>query len=150
MKKLFLSLLFLVSVPVSCLAISLTWRPCQDLTLSLPFNSLSVDYLININKDALIYTSKDQAGNTITQNVPQFLGGLRTPLITFYDFSGNIGSISDTGYNWRAYYSISYDYTIQNPNLVLLNEIIVSVFWSGLFDGKPNIYGIALSKRLWS
>jgi hypothetical protein len=115
----------------------LTVTPLPNLTLSVPFNSLSVDYLVNINP-------VDK-----TEKV-QFLGGLRSPILTYKQYNINIGAITDNGYNFRAYYSIGYDYVQKNPNLFfLLNDVNIAAFFSTYFDGAPNFYGVALSKKLW-
>jgi hypothetical protein len=115
----------------------LTVSPVKDLTLSVPFNSLSVDYLVNINP--IDKTEK-----------VQFLGGLRSPIVTYGQYNLNIGAITDNGYNFRAYYSIGYDYVQKNPNLFfLLNDVNIAAFFSTYLDGAPNFYGVALSKKLW-
>ena len=119
---------------VKCHADNLTVNVASGVTLSVPFNSLSVDYLVDVSKSPN----------------PQFLAGLRTPVVSYKNINVNLGAITSTGYSYRAYYSIGYDYVSKNPNLLMLiSEINVGAFFSTYFDGNPNLYGITLSKKLW-
>ena len=137
MKKLLCAILLSVSLSIPVMADNLTWNPINGVTVAIPFDSLSVDYLVNVNPQ-------------VENEKVQFLAGLRSPIVSYGSFNLNIGAITDTGFNYRAYYSIGYDYVQKNPNLLfILNEINIAAFFSTYFDGQPNLYGIALSKKLW-
>ena len=108
--------------------------------VNVPGSNLSVDTLLNINGKA-----------EAPDNTPlQFMAGISSRIITYKQIGVNMGAITNTGFSYRAYYSLSYDYVNANPGLLMLiNQITVSTFFSSLFDGQPNIYGLSISKKLF-
>lgn len=140
MKKYLLALLLTVYFTIPAMADSLSAQVLPGLFVNVPGSNLSVDTLLNINAKA---ESPD--------NTPlQFMAGISSRIITYKQIGTNMGAITNTGFSYRAYYSISYDYVNANPGLLMLiNQITVSVFYSTLFDGNPNIYGLCISKKLF-
>ena len=116
---------------------NLTAQVFPNVYVSVPGSNLSVDTLMNLNGNALA-------------PAPQFLAGLSSRVATYNAWGLNMGAVTNTGFSYRAYYSLSYDYVNKNSNLLLLiSQITVSAFYSTLFDGQPNFYGLAISKKLF-
>ena len=137
MKKL-IALLFVFGMfTVSAKADNLTAQILPGIYVSVPGSNLSVDTLMNIN---------GRAGSP----APQFMAGLSSRVASYKQFGLQMGAITNTGYDYRAYYSIAYDYKNANPGLfMIISQITVSAFYSTLFDGRPNLYGMTISKKLF-
>ena len=137
MKKLFICIAVFLGLVGVVKADNLTAQVFPGVDVSVPGSNLSVDTLMNLNGTGL-------------NPAPQFLAGLSSRIISYDGFGANMGAVTNTGFSYRAYYSLSYDYVNKNPNLLMLiSQITVSAFYSTLFDGRPNFYGLALSKKLF-
>ena len=128
----------LMTLPVY--ADNLTAQILPGLYVSVPGSNLSVDTMLNINAKA----------QTADKSQIQFLAGLKSQIIGYKNFGLNMGAITNTGFDYRAYYAISYEYVNKNPSLLMIiTDITVSGFFSTLCDGQPNLYGLAISKKIF-
>ena len=140
MKKVLFALLVVVGLCAVSFADTTNPLSAQifpNFYVNVPGSNMSVDTLLNINV-------------TAANPNPQFLAGLTSRLMSYKGFGANMGAITNTGYSYRAYYSLSYDYVNNNANLLMLiSQITVGVYFSTLFDGQPTLYGLSISKKLF-
>ena len=102
---------FVLFLVIPSYADNLSAQILPGLYVNVPGANLSIDTLMDVN---------GRAGTP----APQFLTGLSSRVASYDNFGINMGAVTNTGFSYRAYYSLSYDYLNENPNISCMSEVL--------------------------